>query len=222
MIPAFMSTFGPALGLRQMTSARYSWGYYGGKIVGLLACIACVGWTIVNTISGTQTLVAVADWNLSPAAGTVIIAVLTLIVGFLGYRFVHRYESVSWIPTAISFLVLLGISAKHLVSQPMQVGRAEAASVLSFGGTVFGFAVGWSSLSSDYNVYMPASSKSWKVFLWTYTGLVFPLVLVMWLGAAIGSAAKANADWMAAYEEHELGGLLHAVFGRSLSSWIDA
>ncbi|ORX41128.1 cytosine-purine permease [Kockovaella imperatae] len=210
-IPAYMSTFGPALGLRQMTSSRFSWGFYGAKFVALLNCIACVGWSIINTIAGAQTLEAVAEYKISAAAGVVIIALVTLVLGLFGYKLVHRFERFAWIPSLVSFLVLLGVSAKHLVNVPMPVGRAEAASVLSFGGVIFGFAVGWSSLSSDYNVYMPAESNKWKVFMWTYIGLIFPLVLVQWLGAAVGAAAMVNTDWMAAYTANELGGLLHAV-----------
>lgn len=67
-------------------------------------------------------------------------------------------------------------------------------------------------MSSDYNVYMPAEASSWKVFGWTYLGLMVPLVLVQWLGAAVGSAAFANDDWYGAYTDNELGGLLGAVF----------
>ena len=212
LIPAFMSTFGPKLGLRQMTSARFSWGFYGAKIVAFLNCIACVGWSIVNTIAGAQTLETVADYKISAAAGVVIIALVTLCVGLFGYKFVHRFEQLAWIPPAISFLVLLGVSAKHLVNVPMPVGQAEAASVLSFGGTIFGFTIGWASLSSDYNVYMPADAKPWKVFMWTYIGLIVPLLLVMWLGAAVGAAALVVDDWYDAYTAHELGGLLGAVF----------
>ncbi|OWZ31979.1 cytosine permease [Cryptococcus neoformans c8] len=211
-IPAFMSTFGPKLGLRQMTSARYSWGFWGAKIVALLNCIACVGWSIVNTISGAQTLVAVSEYKISAAVGVVIIALVTLFIGLFGYRFVHQYERYSWLPTFITFLVMLGVSAKHLANVPWGVGQAEAAGVLSFGGTIWGFAIGWSSLSSDFNVYMPAEAKSWKVFAWTYTGLIFPLVLVEWLGTAIGCAALVVTDWRDAYHEHELGGLVGAVF----------
>ncbi|WWD20608.1 hypothetical protein CI109_105084 [Kwoniella shandongensis] len=211
MIPAYMSTFGPKLGLRQMTSARFSWGFYGAKLVALLNCIACVGWSIINTIAGAQTLRAVSEYKLSPAVGTVIIAITTLAIGMFGYRQVHKFEQYAWIPTAITFLVLLGVSAKHLANTPMPVGQGEAASVLSFGGTIWGFAIGWSSLSSDYNVYMPAEAKSWKVFGWTYLGLIVPLILVQWLGAAIGAAATVVEDWGAAYAEHEIGGLLGAI-----------
>ncbi|ORY29635.1 permease for cytosine/purines, uracil, thiamine, allantoin-domain-containing protein [Naematelia encephala] len=211
MLPAFTSTFGPKLGLRQMTSSRFSWGFYGAKIVALLNCIACVGWSISNTIGGTQVLVAVSDWRMSDAVGVVIIALLTLVIGLFGYKFVHRFEQVAWIPTAITFFVLLGVSAKHLTSLPMPVGQAEAASVLSFGGIIFSFVVGWVSLASDYNVYMPADAKSWKVFMWTYIGITVPCVLIMWLGAAIAATSFIIEDWGDAYAEHELGGLVHAV-----------
>lgn len=212
MLPAFCSTFGPKLGLRQMTSSRYSWGFYGAKLVALLNCIACVGWSTVNTIAGAQTLEAIADYKISAAAGTVVIAFLTLLVGLFGYKFVHKYEQWSWIPTLITFFVLLGVSAKHLVNAGMPVGQAEAASVLSFGGALFGFACGWVSLASDYNVYMPAEAPSWKVFSWTYAGLIFPLVLVEWLGAAVGVAAMNIPEWYDSYETNEIGGLLRTIF----------
>lgn len=197
-----------------MTSARYSWGFWGAKLVALLNCIACVGWSVVNTIAGAQTLETVADYKFSAAVGVVIIALATLVVGLFGYKHVHRFEQFSWIPTLVAFLVLLGVSAKHLVNTPMPVGQAEAASVLSFGGAIFGFVIGWASLSSDYNVYMPANARSWKVFAWTYLGIALPCVLVMWLGAAVGCAAFDIEDWYDAYTDHELGGLIGAVFSK--------
>ncbi|KAJ7660995.1 permease for cytosine/purines, uracil, thiamine, allantoin-domain-containing protein [Mycena rosella] len=215
VLPAYMATFGPKLGLRQMTSARYSWGWHGAKVVALLNCIACVGWSAINTIAGAQTLRAVADETISDAAGVVIIAIITLALGMLGYKYVHIYEKWSWIPTAITFFVVLGCAAKDLVNVPMGTGQLEASNALSFMGVIFGFAVGWVSLASDYNVYQPEETPAWKTFAWTYAGLIVPLVLIEWLGAAImcvaGGGAPSNADWAAAYEANELGGLLNAV-----------
>jgi len=215
-----MSTFGPKLGLRQMTSARYSWGFYGAKFVAFLNCIACVGWSTINTIAGAQTLEAVAGHKFSAAVGTVIIALVTLVIGLFGYRFVHRFEAFAWIPSAIAFIALLGVSAKHLSSLPMAVGQAEAAAVLSMGGAIFGFVCGWASLSSDYNVYMPADAPSWKVAMWTYIGICVPNVLLQWLGAAVGAATFTDDGWAAAYAENELGGLLGAVFGECRTACI--
>ncbi|KAJ7826615.1 putative cytosine-purine permease [Mycena olivaceomarginata] len=215
VLPAYMATFDPKLGLRQMTSARFSWGWHGAKVVALLNCIACVGWSAINTIAGAQTLRVVARDTISDAAGVVIVAIITLALGMLGYKYVHLYEKWSWIPTAITFVILLGCAGKHLVNVPMGTGQAEASNVLSFMGVIFGFAIGWVSLASDYNVYQPASTPAWKTFAWTYAGLIFPLVLIQWLGAALmavaGSPAPSNDAWAAAYEADELGGLLGAV-----------
>ncbi|KAF7354538.1 Cytosine-purine permease [Mycena sanguinolenta] len=332
-----LATFGPKLGLRQMTSARYSWGWHGAKIVALLNCIACVGWrcrrsetkrpqgpdrvalvvpsppppavypyslsvgpaaggaqreprsgqldaagspdavaeapsapvcyvasgissmkwtstagvatslalfiapslalsstlfplrlahtrySAINTIAGAQTLRVVANDTISDAAGVVIVAIITLALGMLGYKYVHIYEKWSWIPTAITFFVVLGCAAKNLVNVPMGTGRAEASNVLSFMGVIFGFTIGWVSLASDYNVYQPASTPARTTFWWTYAGLIIPLVLVEWLGAAVMAAAFAEVNalyddngvatgaWAVAYNTDELGGLLGAV-----------
>ncbi|KAJ7806852.1 hypothetical protein B0H14DRAFT_1564518 [Mycena olivaceomarginata] len=54
VLPAYMATFGPKLGLRQMTSARFV-GVARRQVVALLNCIACVGWSAINTIAGAQT-----------------------------------------------------------------------------------------------------------------------------------------------------------------------
>ena len=61
-------------------------------------------------------------------------------------------------------------------------------------------------------LFRPADSPKWKVFMWTYIGLIFPLVLVQWLGAAIGCAAQAIPDWNQGYLDGEIGGLLQAIF----------
>ncbi|CED82758.1 Purine-cytosine permease [Phaffia rhodozyma] len=214
IVPAYAATFGPKLGLRQMTSARYAWGWHGAKIVALLNCIACVGWSAINTIAGAQALRVVADDKISHAAGIIIIAFITLVVGLLGYKWVHRYERYSWIPTAITFIVLLGCGAKGLSNVPMATGEAAIGGCLSFIGTIFGFAMGWVSLASDYNVYQSAETSSLRVFSWTYGGLIFPLVLVEWLGAAIMCGALANQEgtWYTEYLSNELGGLVGAVF----------
>lgn len=67
--------------------------------------IACVGWSSVNTIAGAQTLRVVANEHISHAVGVVVIAIITLFVGLMGYKWVHMYEKYSWIPTAITFIV---------------------------------------------------------------------------------------------------------------------
>lgn len=207
---ALLSTFGPKLGLRQMVGSRYPWGWYGVKLVAILNSIACIGWSAINTIAGGQILTTVANQSISNAVGIVIIALCTLVIGFAGYKYVHVYERYSWIPTAIAFFIMLGLTAKEFVNLPMPTGQTEAGDVLSFAGTIWGFAIGWTSLASDYNVYMPAEAPPLRIAGWAYLGLNVPLILVEMLGAAVMTVTTANPEWEALYESQELGGLVWA------------
>jgi len=47
--PAIFSTLGPRLGLRQMTIARFSFGWVGRIIMAFFNVAACIGWSAVRT-----------------------------------------------------------------------------------------------------------------------------------------------------------------------------
>lgn len=63
-----------------------------------------------------------------------------------------RYEKVSWVPVLITFVIALGVGGKHL-SNPPPAEPATAAGVLGFASTLAGFAITYSSLSSDFTTY---------------------------------------------------------------------
>jgi purine-cytosine permease-like protein len=119
---AYFATFGPKLGLRQLTLSRFSFSLYFPSCISIvLNIIGCVGSATVDTISGVLVLRAASDAgqpDVPTVAAIVIIGVLTLIPSFIGYRHVHTYERYSWIPIAIVFLIVLGLSAKYMDLQP--------------------------------------------------------------------------------------------------------
>jgi NCS1 nucleoside transporter family len=164
---------------------------------------------------GAQLLETVNN-DVKGPAGIVIIAVCTFVITTFGYKVVHAYEFWSWIPTTIIFLILLGIFAHSgdFMAIPMATGTAEMGSILSFGSVIFGFATGWTSYAADYTVYQPSTQSRRKVFLWTWLGLIIPLLFTQMLGVAIMSATALN-DGNNRYAEGKLatgtGGLLGAV-----------
>src|SRR5947209_7872953 len=148
---AFFSTLGPRLGLRQMTISRFSFGWVGAIIMAIFNVAACIGWSTVNVIIGGQLVAALTNGAIPSWAGILIIAILTTLVSIYGYKYVHRYERYAWIPMAIIFAILLVVAAPHFKIIPTPAfGAVEIAGLLSFGGAVFGFAVGWSSYAADY------------------------------------------------------------------------
>lgn len=205
---AFFSTLGPKLGLRQMTISRFSFGWAGAIIMALFNVAACIGWSTVNVIVGGQ-LVAALICGTTPDAlntcnahvlgitlngigargvGILIIAILTTIVSIYGYRYVHRYERYAWMPMAVIFLIMLIVAAPHLSIIPTPAfNAAEIAGIVTFGGSIFGFAIGWSSLAADYNVNQPEETPASRVFWLTFLGVFIPCVLLEVLGVALTS-----------------------------------
>lgn len=179
---------------------------------------------MVNSIVGGQVITELSNGKCPLVVGVILIAIISLIIALLGYRFVHHFERFSWMVMIILFCIVAGLGAKHFVNTPMGSGPPEAASVLSFGGAVFGFSVAWISLTADYNVNMSVDIPRWKVFFWTYLGLFLSLNLIEMLGIStlsflqlltIGAACMAatvnNPAWAAAYTSGSVGGLLGAV-----------
>jgi hypothetical protein len=113
---------------------------------------------------------------------------LTFFAPFFGYKVVHTYERYAWIPVAIIFFIVLGLSAKHMDLGSVVSPIDASGGVLSFGAAVFGFGIGWSSYAAgeweflfsnlrtwysavlDYTVHMEESASSTMIFLLNYLG----------------------------------------------------
>lgn len=209
---AYFSCFGPRFGLRQIILSRFFFGYHGVKLFALFNALACLGWSSVNVIVGAQLIHAVNS-DVPGWAGIIIIAAGTFFITCCGYKVVHRYEMISWVPCFIIFLIILGVFARSgdFVNIPMGSGKLEAGSVLSFAASVFGFATGWTSYASDYTCYQPKNTSRTKIFIWVYGALVATLTFTEALGLAIATAIPSNQAYADAYNDNHIGGLLAQV-----------
>ena len=150
---AFFSTLDPRLGLRQMTISRYAFGWHGAKVMAIFNVTACIGWSAVNIIVGSEIITALSDGVVPVWASILGIAALTTLVSVYGYRYVHQYERYAWIPMAAIFVILAVISSGDMRIVPTPAWNiAQIASLMSFGGAIFGFSAAWSSYASDYTI----------------------------------------------------------------------
>lgn len=124
-------------------------------------------------------------------------------MALFGYKIVHQFERYAGLPVLVILIIVLGQAAPHMQSSMSPGGTATIASVLSFGGTVCGFALGWVSYAADCKwarrccaevsadpapaptdtVNFPANGSATKVFVSTYIGLNTPLIFVQCIGA---------------------------------------
>jgi NCS1 nucleoside transporter family len=196
---AFFSTLGPKLGLRQMTISRFSFGWIGAIIMAIFNVAACIGWSAVNVIVGGQLVAALSNGAVPRWVGILVIALLTTLVSIYGYRYVHRYERYAWIPMAIIFAIMTAVAAPHmkLIATPA-LSAIWIASLISYGGAIYGFATGWSSYAADYNVRQPEETPARRVFWLTFLGVFIPCVLLETLGMLFTSwIPKGGGDLLA-------------------------
>ncbi|CAF3890391.1 unnamed protein product [Adineta steineri] len=215
-----MACFGPASGLRTMIFSRYSWGYYGASIMSIINVIAALGWAAINSITGAQTLRVVFDDSLPLSVGIIIISFVSMIISFVGYKWIHIYERYSWIPIFIAYCILGGVGAKYF-THSQTVSSAETKSdnenhyqkiirIINFGMICLGGSVSWCTYAADYNTYFPEDTSQLKIFLLTYIGNIMPVIPLQLLGAAAYTGTYTNSKWADAYEINNVGGLLGA------------
>lgn len=210
---AFFSMFGPKLGLRQIILSKFLVGDYGMRIFALINVVACIGWGAVNIMSSAQLLSIVNNGACPPWASCLILVICTIIVSFFGYHVIHIYETWSWIPNAIVFIAIIVRMAMsgNFTYDKMVGGPTTAGNVLSFGGTVFGFATGWTTYASDYTVYQPRNISSVKIFGGIFVALYFTLIFTLVLGAACATGTLTDTAWAELYEHKSVGGLVYAI-----------
>lgn len=212
-LPAYFNTWGPRTGMRQMVHSRYSFGYYGLTIPALLNLIGLCGFNILNSILGGQALASVSNDNMSWTVGIVIIAIVALVISFMGYRVLTWYERLSWPPVLLAFIVALGVGGKHLYNAPSFSGEpASATTILSFGSVLAGFVITYSAMASDFTMYYEPTVSSRRIFLYSYLAYVVPIIVLECLGVAAVMATPNVPSWNEGYgTAGNIGGLLNAM-----------
>ncbi|KAH9050782.1 NCS cytosine-purine permease, partial [Lactarius vividus] len=206
--PAYFSTWGPKLGQRQLCSTRYTFGYYGVMVPSLLSIIGFIGFAVLNSIVGGQALASVG--NVSWTVGIIVVSVISLFISFCGLKVISWFERVIWIPVVLVFLIAACVSGKHLADPPAAL-PATASQVLNFGATIAGSTIAWATISSDYTTYFHPSVSSWRIFWYSYAGLIVPTVALQCLGAAAAITAPVVPSWDAEYAGGNVGGLIDAM-----------
>jgi purine-cytosine permease-like protein len=110
------------------------------------------GFIVVACIIGGQTLSALTGGSLSLNVGIVVIGIMTLLICFCGFKFIHYFERWSWIPSLIACIVATGCGGKYL-SQQVETEAPAASTIISFGALIAGFFIPWSGLASDLSTY---------------------------------------------------------------------
>jgi NCS1 nucleoside transporter family len=194
---AFLSTLGPKTGLAQMPLSRFAFGYQGAKLPAIFNALACIGWSAVNALIGSQIIYTWSAGAIPQWAALLFLAVVTTTVSVFGYFIVHRYERFAWIVMFILFgyvfFASLGkFNLGNIGASSLGGGLLLFSAIATFGGAIFGYAVGWSSYAADYTRRQPVETPSRKVFWYAFSGVVVPCILLETLGVLLASAVPVD------------------------------
>src|SRR5262249_35045138 len=154
------------------------------KLPALFNAIACIGWSAVNAVIGSSLLETATGGRISQPVALVLLALVTTAISVYGYFIVHRYERYAWIPMLLLFgYIVVASASKFNLNVPVTAsGLALFASIATFGGAVFGYAVGWSSYAADYTRRQPVDASASSVFRYAFVGVAVPCILLEILG----------------------------------------
>jgi purine-cytosine permease-like protein len=176
----------------------------------ILNLATLTGFCIIICVVGGQCISAV-NQHVSSTVGIVIIALCAMVLSFFGFKILHIYEMVAWIPALILITIATGCGGSKLQYQSPPAEPATAAAVLSFGMIVASYMIPWACLASDFTTYFDPAAPSWKIFSYAYLGTVVPTVPLMVLGAAISGAIPSIPEWETGYNDNLVGGVLAAM-----------
>ncbi|WFD20228.1 hypothetical protein MCAP1_002472 [Malassezia caprae] len=222
LVPAYFTTFGMNLGVRQIVQSRYSFGYFGACLPGFLVAATQVMYNISNVILGGQTLKAVSPHDsMSSIVGIVILSIIAFVVCFFGGRIMHYFESIFWIPALICFILLASFagSGANGLHQPAGAPGTTVRGVLGLGCVVAGYFLSWSTIASDMSLYVKRENSATRMFFTVYMAFVLSVAPPFMLGAAFGIAAPDVPAWKNASEATSPGPLFDVILSGHVGSF---
>ncbi|KAI1305720.1 permease for cytosine/purines, uracil, thiamine, allantoin-domain-containing protein [Xylaria venustula] len=212
-LPGFAATFGAATGLRQISVSRYSFGWWPNKIIAALNVTVQIGWAAVACITGGLALTAVADGHLSLVVGIVVLAIVAMLISFVGLKAILIYERYAWIVFFAIFLVFFGETGRYAdnTTPSSLKGADRVGSVLSLIAIIFGSSASWVSIASDYYVHYPTDVSRVKVFFMTTFGIAIPTSIGMVAGCVVASGLNNKAEWADIYKNEGIGFLIQNI-----------
>ncbi|MGG0418627.1 cytosine permease [Priestia aryabhattai] len=181
------SAQGPHIGIPQMISSRAQFGVKGAVFPIFIVFASYILFTGANALVVKDSIQAAVP--MSDNWAFIVFGVLTLIVSFLGYDFIHKIGKFLTVLSSIIFLI-----ATILVFQlDFPAGSWSSHEGFHFATfmLVISFAASWElgfgPYVADYSRYLPCSTPTSKTFLYSYAGNVLGATWMMLLGALLAA-----------------------------------
>ena len=190
------SVAGPRAGTAMLTVSRSAFGIVGNRLPSVLSWLTTIGWTTVNMVIGTLSLVTLADLaGLGSGTGVKVLA-LVLVTAVTVAITVLGHATILLVNTVLSFALGIGT----LVLGVLVISKASGGTGGGEGGGLglwlIAFAIvasaplSYVNTGADYSRYLPVGTPARTITLVTAFGSFIPATLI----GAVGVVAASVTD----------------------------
>jgi purine-cytosine permease-like protein len=201
LLCGFVAVAGKRGSAPTMILSRAAFGVRGNWVATAISWVLTVGWETVLTVLATlatATVFTQLGWGGGPVVkllALLVVAVLTIGGGVMGFDLIMRMQTVITIVTAVLTVVFIAFVIPHIDwAKVSAVPAGSAGSVV--GALVFlmtGFGLGWVNAAADYSRYLPRTTSSRAVIGWTTFGSALAPVVLLVMGLLLaGSSPDLN------------------------------
>jgi purine-cytosine permease-like protein len=186
--------------------SRASFGIKGNLVPGVVSYLLLVGWEIVLVALATLATATVfgrLGWNdgdVTKVVAFLVVAAIIVAAGILGFDAIMRLQK--WLT-----LVTIVITAGYIALTLDEIDWSAATSGQSAGATAVigalimvmtGFGISWVNAAADYSRYLPRSSSTAGVVVWSTFGASLPVVVLIVYGILLCASDPAFSAAVAA------------------------
>jgi nucleobase:cation symporter-1, NCS1 family len=197
LLCGFVAVAGKRGSAPTMILSRAAFGVRGNWIATAISWVLTVGWETVLTVLATlatATVFTQLGWGGGPVVkilALLVVAVLTIGGGVMGFDLIMRMQTVITIVTAVLTAVFIAFVIPHI--DWAKVAAAPAGSTGSvIGALVFlmtGFGLGWVNAAADYSRYLPRSTSNRAVIGWTTFGSALAPIVLLAVGLLLAASS---------------------------------
>jgi purine-cytosine permease-like protein len=187
-----MSLQGPQTGTTAFGTNRAAFGPNGSRGIAFFNWITQLGFEVegILLIVGAGLVLAIkAGFAPGDPIKAIFVVIAVLIQGILpvfGHATMVKVLRALTIPFIIIFAILLGFAAGHATAGPGHAADWQTyMEGLAF--TIILSGLGWTENGNDYSRYCRPDVNRGSLVMWIFVGTAIPEILIMTLGAAVGT-----------------------------------
>jgi len=183
----------PQTGTTVFAINRASYGPHGSRLIAFFNWITQIGFEVeglILIVGAALVLDIKAGFSPGDAAKVIFVLVAVLIQGllpFLGHATIVKTLRALVIPFLILFAVLLGFAIPHATVHGVAHGAGWKTYMEGLAFTITLSGLGWTECGNDYTRYCKPDASPKAIVGWVFLGTALPEILVMTLGAVVGT-----------------------------------